>query len=225
MCELMSAAIPSEDLDFDLEPDELSTMNEFEIAWKKFMKDHPELVPEGKREKHIRKLQSQVTEIKRTQTDASVELQKQLDFFEKSRETMERLNKKELEEVRSKQMKNNEKLQKQLDSIAVSEHCLSQAIPWEHFLSALDKAAETTSRDAAETDQHKKAKPSARALYLVDYEVGDERDERDIDLRACQIDHALLDTQVKMLQKQAQGYEKLLETQATLSKFLKDYNT
>ena len=222
LSELMAAAITSEDLDFELDTDSTNTMNEFEVAWKKFMKDNPQLIPEGRREKHIKQLQHEVTEMKKVQNDVSEELQKQLDFFEKSRETMEKAAKKELDEARAKKSKTHHKLQKQLDSIAIAEHLFLQVYPWANFLASVDKAAKGANLNSLYISENdKKAKPSTRALYLVDDTVGD---DQDIELRAYQIDHALLDTQVKMLQKEAEAYEKLIETQDILRAFLNEHN-
>ena len=129
--------------------------------------------------------------------------------------------KKEIDAVKGQHMKDSERLQKQLDSIAIAEHLLAQTYPWEHFLAAVDNAAELQGIDRNEVgESDKKAKPSTRAMYLVDGKVGESLD--DVQLRAYQIDHALLDTQVKMLQKEAEGYEKLLESQETLTTFLSD---
>lgn len=219
MSDLMAATISPEEVDFELDPDSMDTLNEFETAWKKFMKAHPELIPEGKREKHIKKLQKEVKAMDKTKTDASVELHKQLDFFEKNRKAMEKTTKKEIEDARAKQKKNCLKIEKQLDSIALAEHVFLQAYPWEHFLASVDKAS--TLAIANDGKHDKKAKPSKRALYLVDDTVGD---EQDVELRAYQIDHALLHTQIKMLQKEAEGYEKILETQETLKAFLHEHN-
>ena len=59
-------------------------------------------------------------------------------------------------------------------------------------------------------------------MYLVDDTVGD---QRDIELRAYQIDNALLKTQVQMLQKEAEAYEKSLETHGTLKVLLSGKST
>jgi hypothetical protein len=228
MWELMAAPIAPEDLDFDLDPDCASIMKEFEVAWKKFMKDHPELVPEGHREKNIKHLQKLARDLRKTQTEATEELQKQLDFFEKSKEEMELCFEDELGMAREKQRAVHDALQSQRDSISVSEHLLSQAIPCEHFLASLDQAADNAkheldrySLERSGSDHDKKIKPSARGLFLVDKTKGD---IRDIELRAYRIDHALLNTQVKMLQKEVEGYEKLLESRAIIGKFLIEYS-
>lgn len=221
MWEIMTAPISPEDVDFELDPDSLNTMKEFEVAWRNFMCSHPELVPEGKREKRIVELQKTVRGLEKAQVDAEEELQKQLDFFESNRDGVEKDLQNEIDHARAKQAKTHTKLKTQLDSIAASEHLLSQAYPWEHFLTAVDRAAASSKvKDpSGSAGKGKKAKPSTRALYLVDDTAGD---ARDVELRAYQIDHALLNTHVKMLQKEAEGYEKLLDTQGTLKRFLRD---
>lgn len=223
MHELMAAAVTPEDLDFELDPDSANTMNEFQIAWKKFMKDHPELIPEGKREKNIKQLQKKAMELKKTQAEANDELQKQLDFFEKSRETLELNTKKELEEARTKQQKAHDKLQKQLDSITASEHLLSQTYPWDFFVASVDAATGKSGvKHDLGADSAKTVKPSDRALYLVDSTKGH---PKNIELRAYQIDHALLNTQIRMLQNEAKALERILETQESLSMFLAEYGS
>ncbi|CAB9516151.1 expressed unknown protein [Seminavis robusta] len=229
MYELMSAGITPGDLDFELDPDSKDTMHEFEVAWKKFMKDHPELVPEGKREKNIRNMQKLAKEVRKTQMEAANELLTQLGFFEKSIGVMEQGFEKELNEARNKQRETHENLQRQRDSIAVAEHLLSQVLPCDNFLSSLERLAEkakeeddSAAHEASSADNDKKVKPSLKALYLVDSTIGD---SRDVQLRAYGIDHALLNTQVKMLQREAEGYEKLLETQKLIGNFLNGLNS
>jgi hypothetical protein len=226
MWQLMSAPIAPEDLDFDLDPDATCIMHEFEVAWKKFMKDHPELVPEGHREKNIKHLQRLARELRKTQMAATEELQKQLDFFEKSKEEMEIGFAKEVGEAREQQRAIHDTLQSQRDGISVAEYLLSQAIPCEHFLSSLDEAAESARHELDKyslemSDHDNTIKPSVRGLFLVDKTKGG---IRDIALRAYRLDHALLQTQVTMLQKEAEGYEKMLESRAVIGKFLKEYS-
>lgn len=232
--ELMAAAITPEDLDFEVDSDAQYTLEGFEVAWRDFMKEHPELVPEGKREDHIKEMQEQAQVVLKAQVEANDELQKQLKFFEKSREDLEHDFEKEFADMRSKQKKTKDFLQNQLDNVVITEHLLSQVLPWEHFLTSVDKAAEnerklnsenpgqkTSSNENPVVENDKKAKPSARAIFLVDSTKGD---KNDVQLRAHHIDHALLTTQVQMLQKEAEAYEKLLETHKIVGKFLNDQN-
>jgi len=225
LSELMSAPITADDMDFDLDPDAQYTMSEFEAAWKNFMTVNPDMIPQGKRETHIKEMQKQVKNIRNTRQEAQEELHKQLDFFEKSRKDLETDFEKELDITRSKQKSNHESLQRKLDSVAIAEHLLSQVIPWEHFLASVDKAADKARIEEKaiwknDAGNHK-AKPSKRAMFLVD---GSRGNDNDVILRAYQIDHALLNTQVKMLQKEAEGYEKLMETQKSIGKLLNDTN-
>ena len=231
LCDLMAAPITPDDLDFELDSEEQHTMDTFEVAWKNFMQEHPELVPEGKREKNIKQLQKQAKLTMKAQTQVNEELQKQLDFFEESRQRLEEDFEKEIEATRTSQKNTHESLQRKQDSIGMAEHLLSQSIQWEHFLACVDKAAEqakwegtlmTLFNKTSRGEKDKNVKPSDRAMYLLESTSGDEAG--DVELKAYQIDHALLNTRVKMLQKEAEGYEKLLETQKMVGKFLDDNN-
>lgn len=231
--DLIVTPVTSEDLDFELAAESKELLKKFDIAWRSFMNENPDLLPQGKREENICKLQKQVEETIKTQKEVNEELQKQLDFFEKSKETMEEGFAKDTEAAKKKEEKIRTKLQLQLDNVAISEHQLSQTIPWNNFLEATDKVAEIKSRGEKEdtfwnslNDNtimkiDKKAKPSARAMALVDDSSGE---LRDIQLRAYQIDNALLKTHIKMLQQEADGYGKYLESQRAIEKFLNENN-
>lgn len=232
MCDLMATPITVDDFDFDLSQESLKTMNEFEVAWSKFTKDNPDMVPEGKREENIKELQKKVLQAEETHKEANEELKKQLEFFEKSRDTIENGFKKDLEAAKAKQKKIQEKSEKELDSVTLAEHLLSQTIPWDAFLKAADKMVERNLQGKEEDKPFwarfmktevvidKTIKPSNRAMALVDDTAGDERDIR---LRAYKMDNALLNAQIKMLQKEAEGYEKYLESQDILGKFLNEH--
>ena len=231
LSDMMAAPITPDDLDFELEPDELQTMDVFESAWKEFMKENPDLVPEGKRETHIKEMQEQTQSRKRAQEQAKAELQKQLDFFEKSREGLEEDFLREIEATRNSQLETHKKLQRKLDSIGIAEHLLSQSIPFEHFLKCVDKAAKkansegmlvTLSNKNTGGGSDKSGVPSTRAMYLMGSMSGEDLD--DVELKAYKIEHALLTTRVEMLRKEAEGYEKLLETQKMVGKWLDDHN-
>lgn len=233
--DLLSTPMTPEDLDFELDNESEEVMKEFDAAWKKFLEDNPQLVPEGKREQNIIKLQQQVQDLQNSQKEVNEELQKQLEFFDKSRETMEEGFTKDLEAAKQKEEKIKAKFHKQLESVSSSEYILSQTIPWESFIKAAEKCGEDKYRGKKDEfsffshfqkppvveNNDKKVKPSARAMALVDDTEGE---IRDIQLRAYQIDHALLNTQIKMLQMEAEGYEKYLESQKAVAKFLNDQN-
>lgn len=231
LSDMMAASITPDDLDFELEPDELQTMDVFESAWKEFMKENPDLVPEGKRETRIKQMQEQTQSRSTAQEQAKDELQNQLDFFEKSREDLETDFLREIEATRNTQLETHKSLQRKLDSIGMAEHLLSQSIPFEHFLKCVDKAAKkansegmlvTLSNKNAGGGNDKSGAPSARAMYLMGSMSGEDLD--DVELKAYQIEHALLNTRVEMLRKEVEGYEKLLETQKMVGTWLDDNN-
>lgn len=231
LSDLMAAPITPDDLDFELEPDELQTMDVFESAWKQFMKENPDLVPEGKRETSIKEMQEQALSRSTAHRQAKDELEKQLDFFQKSRKHLEEDFQKEIEVTRSSQRDLHESLQQKLDSVGMAEHLLLQSIPWEHFLKCVDKAAQkansegmlvTLSKRQSGGGTDKSGTPSARAMFLMGSMSGEDLD--DVELKAYQIEHALLSTRVEMLRKEAEGYEKLLETQKMVGKWLDDNN-
>lgn len=228
IADMMAAPITEDDLDFELDSDAQNTMNDFEAAWKTFMKEHPDLVPEGKREHNIKQLQEQATLTTTKQTQVTDELQKQLDFFEMSRKGLEQDCEKEIESTRATQKEIHAILQQKQDDIGIAEHLQSQTIPFDHFLVCLDRASRKAKTrgtlptlSCASGEKDKKVTPSDRAMFLVNTASVD---ESDVELKAYQIDHALLNARVEMLRKEAEGYEKLLESQKMVGKFLDENN-
>lgn len=230
--EMMAAPLMQDDLDFELDEESKELLTAFDDTWKQFLEENPELVPDGKREQTIKKLQERVQAMAKSQKEVSEELQKQLDFFEKSRVSTEQGFAKDMENTKSKQKKIEARSAERLEGVVTSEQLLSETKVWEYFLKATDELAENryrgskggffgSGKEGTSPDNGKRAKPSDRAMSLVDDNSGE---IRDIQLRAYEVEHALLNVQIKMLQKEAEAYEKYLDSQKTVGKFLNDHD-
>ena len=227
LSEILSIRLAKE----DLEEEEGSTCDEkflekFEIAWRCFLRDRPALL-EGHRGKRISQLQQQVKNLKASRESEELELKRQIAFLHSSNEALEEQYKQKLKEVKEKQHVVQDKLEKKLDAISHLEQLQQQTIPWQHFLSELNRLAVQKQQnelvpsngELAAIDS-KVAKPSARAMLLAAQTITDS--ESDVQFRACRIDNALLATHVTILQKEIEQYEKMVECREFAEKLLSE---
>lgn len=203
------------DLDIPLTEDDVDLMEEFEARWSDFMRTHPDLIPYGRRSKRIRELRSQVLEARMSKSSVEKEMKAQLKVFTKARDTLELNYKHEMQDVQGKKQAVHDHLQTQLDNIAVADRLESQLASWEHFCELVDKASVPIT-----PSKNKDFKPSVRAMALVD----PSGETSDVQLRAYRVDHALLTTQVEMLQKEIERYEKSREGLEIVGEFLTENN-
>jgi hypothetical protein len=214
------------DVDMPLCEEDYQIIEEFEDAWAGFLSNNPGQLPKGKRGMRTEEIEKQLKDLTNHKNNVESELARQLQFFGSSKERMEDNFKLSARNATGYQQKVSYDLQKQLDQVAMADIQLSQALPWEHFFENLDgcMAAELALSPASEsvaTHGSKTLKPSQRSMFLVDDTVGD---VKDIQLRACRIDHALLGAQVKALQKEVDRHEKTTESLERVGKFLTENN-
>ena len=201
------------DLDVPLTEADISLVEEFEARWLEYLQANPSLMPTGERGQRVEELRGQVLEAQLHRTEVQKEMEAQLQSFSESREALESHYHQSIKEAMAAQKKVHDNLQKELDNAAIADQLDSQIAPWSHFVDCVDKAAGPDTKE-------KTLKPSARAMALVDASG----DPRDVQLRAYRIDHALLTTQVKMLQKQVERCERTTEGLETVGKFLTENN-
>jgi hypothetical protein len=214
--------ITCNELDIDLSEKDVDTIDEFEDAWYEFLSNDPDMLPLSQRGKRGLQIERQIEELQASKQNAEAELKRQLDFFSSSKEQLETNFKKAMAGAAMDQQKIHTQLNKQIDNVAVADHNAMLTIPWDHFLDTLDHAVVHTDTKSL-ADGKKTMKPSARAMFLVNAHNEDER-SRDFLLRAYRIDHALLNAQVKMSQREVERYEKTTESLEVLGKFLTEHN-
>ena len=118
-----------------------------------------------------------------------------------------------------RQQEINKDMNKHIDNVAVAGQLMTQTIPWEHFFENLDHVVESNhcqampdastvanntqanSSSSGGMSSPKSIKPSARAMYFVNSDKRPNETSQEFMKRAYRIDHALLNAQVKMLQR------------------------
>jgi hypothetical protein len=216
-----------DELDIALTQEDLESIDDFENAWQAFLINDPGILPQGKAGIRADAIQRQIENVNKTKDNMQNELEKHLEFFSNKRENLETNYKAAMTHSATVQQKIHGALKKQLDNVATADALLSQAVPWEHFLDGLDAVvarSEPGTYDGLSVvtpGGSKASRPSERAMLLVDESVGD---MKDIQLRACRIDHALLSAQTKMLQKEVDRYERTTESLEMTGRFLTEHN-
>lgn len=129
-----------------------------------------------------------------------------------------------MQEAMDKPRAVHDELSKKLDAVARADQLQQQTLPWQHFIKELDNliSKQDGNSTASSEKSSKVAKPSARAVFLTEQTTTGL--PTDAQLRAYRIDHALLTTHVSMLQKEIERYEKLVESQEDVGKFLTDHD-
>eukprot|EP00521_Asterionellopsis_glacialis_P000364 CAMPEP_0195257804 /NCGR_PEP_ID=MMETSP0706-20130129/7024_1 /TAXON_ID=33640 /ORGANISM="Asterionellopsis glacialis, Strain CCMP134" /LENGTH=217 /DNA_ID=CAMNT_0040311057 /DNA_START=21 /DNA_END=674 /DNA_ORIENTATION=+ len=204
----------------DLSEQDAALVEEFEKEWVLFLRENPEKNPGGKKAVEVDRLRAEVTDALGHKAAVETELNEQLNFLQKGFEKLEDSAKMQLDHHQVLQKKLFETLQEEIDKVPSSNKILSHTLPWEHFIETLD--AVVTAKENAGVGSHRPsgigARASARAYELIlrtDDQEGDK-------LRAHQMDHALLSTQVKMLEKEIERYEKMTYLLDKTGEYLKD---
>lgn len=209
---------PHRDFDAELSTLEAITVKKFEATWKAFLRENPHLIPQGKKSARKAMLQKQVADTIASQERAERELQRQVEFFNESRQALEETYASEVEYANNLQRVIHERLDKQLGDVARSHQLMNETLPWEHFLDTVDmKAIPCASPSSIGVGN---VRPSMRALALID----PEGDSRDIQLRALRMDHALLSSEIKMLEKETERLELTNQNLEFIGRFLTEFN-
>jgi hypothetical protein len=216
-----------EEVDLNLTPEDVESIEDFENAWQAFLINDPGILPQGKVALRADDIKRQIEQVNKSKDNMQNELEKHLEFFCTKRENLETNYKVAMTHSATVQQKIHVALKKQLDNVAAADVQFSKVAPWEHFLDGLDAViarAEPGTYDGLSVvtpGGSKTIKPSERALLLVDDSVGD---VKDIQLRAYRIDHALLSAQTKRLQIEVDRCERTTESLEMTGKFLTEQN-
>lgn len=230
--------------DIKLNRDQVETIEEFEVLWTEFLEDHPNILPAGKKGDRIESLERKILALQTSKQNVAAELQRQLDFFENSKEQLE-LNFERLKaQAQKEQEQVLEEMASRLDAVGTAARNLQANGDWELFFEALDDAVEqsdvktlpgdglaTLLGISAPSSPRSKAsssaiKPSARAMFLNNSNAESDIHlrSRDFLLRAFRIDNGLLHAQVKMLQRDVERVQQGTKTVDMVGKFLTEHN-
>ena len=204
----------------NLTDQEVEFFNDFESSWKRFVRSKRGRLPSGRREMNLKYLQDKAKELAVMRDNVEAELNKQLAFFQNSQSTVEEELLAKIEHEKQEHKVTEKKLREQLETIQDAQDLQEKTLPWSFFLSCLDaEAAEKL--DEGDQAKSRTVKPSQRAMYLT-YQTTHE--PQDLLRRAYEIDHAILKTQLVMLNKQIQCYEKTIASQELANIFLMENN-
>mmetsp|Transcript_18554 Transcript_18554/g.26200 ORF Transcript_18554/g.26200 Transcript_18554/m.26200 type:complete len:248 (+) Transcript_18554:140-883(+) len=205
----------------ELSVEDVALVEEFEKEWIVFLRENPDKNPGGKRAVEVDRLQTAVHDALAHKSAVETELNEQLNFLQKGFEKLEDSAKLQLDHNKVLQKKLYETLQQEVDKVSSSNKILSNTLPWEYFIETLDAvvAAKQGNTTVGSANRARSGiKPSSRAYELIirsDDEKGDQ-------LRAHQMDHALLSTHVKMLEKEIERYEKMIYILDKTGEYLKE---
>mmetsp|Transcript_4050 Transcript_4050/g.9661 ORF Transcript_4050/g.9661 Transcript_4050/m.9661 type:complete len:260 (-) Transcript_4050:152-931(-) len=223
--------LTKDDIGERLSGNDVYLIEEFEDAWKKFLSSRPGTLPPGTKIKNFRNMQTRLNLIEGKKQNVCMELQRQLDFFDSSKEKLEEKYSKEKEEATLQQESVIAGLEKEIDNIAVADKILSEVLPWEHYFDNLESNA--ASAHGASSASHKTGhsqviRPSDEALYLANIHPSDAVDAHKSAeaesylIHAYRIDNALLKAKSVMLKREADRLEKNLLADRALAKLLMD---
>ena len=170
----------------ELTIDDIKTVEEFENLWYNFIKQYnTNLFPtSGQRNVVLRDLVTEITKMKSSYKIVENELQRQLTFFNSSKDSLEiRFKNAMLSSATSQQAIHND-LKKHLDNIAIADRDIQTSLPWDYFINTLDIVTNksdpptgggtgsifggSSTSNASSTSAAKTIRPSNRALQLVD---------------------------------------------------------
>ena len=205
----------------DLTSSEKALLADFESSWKYFVhKKKVKHLPSGKREKNLNYMQEKVDELTKTRDSVETELNRQLAFFKEGQSILEEDLLAKIQHEKEEYKSTENELKEQLEAIEDAQTLQEQTLPWAYFLSRVDAEAEAKLGKVDMTNS-RTAKPSQRAIYLT--RQSKEKPSNEMH-RAFQIDHAILKTQLEMLNKQIRRYEKTIASQESASQFLMENN-
>lgn len=229
---LRAPRLTKDDIGEGLSESDVDLIDDFEDAWKKFLSSRPGTLPPGSKIKNFRNMQTRLNEIEGKKQNVVLEVQRQLDFFDSSREKLEEKYSKEKEEASLQQESVVKALEKEIDNIAVADKILSEVLPWEHYFDNLESNASEAHRISGgashKTGESQVIRPSDEALYLANIEPNDvveaaKHGESEAHLiHAYRIDNALLKAKSVMLKREADRLEKNMLADRMLAKLLMD---
>jgi hypothetical protein len=240
-----------EDLEHRLQsPETLRLLKTIEMEWRRFLRENPHLRPRGGRATRKAVLESKLRDTISNQAKAEFEMQRQLDFFQDSREALENDFAVQVEEAESIQYVIQNRIDQQLDRIALSDHLMQQIVRYETFLETVDihavpylaksqrrqesqhspssRQQEQFPKQEDPSDQivlppptrNQGIEPSARAMALID----PNGDDDDVRLRAFRMDHALYCAELQILEKESERIQLNNQIHAFVGKFLTEHN-
>ena len=207
---------------------ELAVLQEFEQSWKHFVCSKRGKLPSGQREMKLKHLNEKVEELTKTRDQIEAELTRQLAFFNESQSKSEEQLLAKIEHEKKEYATMEKKLKEQLEAIEDAQKLQEETLPWSFFMSCVDAEAAAAATEQSElakssSSSSRTVKPSQRAMFLLS-QYSKEGEPADPVRRAFQIDHALLKTQLIMLNKQIQRYEKTIASQELANVFLMENN-
>ena len=227
-----------------LQTKDVQMIEEFETLWQNFLETNPNLLPLGKKGKRLASIEDKVQSMKNAKQIVEAELQKQLDFFDQSQKEVKANYKREKVQLENQLDQAIDELQPKLDGIGIASKNLESNGEWELFLNALHNAVEqsdvktlpgdglatvlgaSSQMASSRTSKSKVMKPSPKAMFLNNALVESDAlvNSKEFLSRAYAIDNALLNAQVKVLQRDLERMERLTETTELVGKFLTEQN-
>lgn len=237
--------------EIELHSEQINLIDELEKLWTEFLQADPDVLPGGKKGARIESLEGKLLALQNSKHNVEAELQRQLDFFEKSKEQLEA----NFERLKMKEEKEQENMMNEmegrLDAVGTSSRNLEANGGWELFFEALEDAVEQSDvqqlpgnglstilgmstahspRGGGGGSTTKKPscaiKPTAKAMFLNN--AATESDlhlrSRDFLLRAFRIDNALLEAEIKTLQRDVERLEQGTKSVDFVGKFLTEQN-
>ena len=243
--------LTNQDFQSSLDGDEMRGVEEFEIAWYQFLSNNPHVLkPSKKLRKILVDTPNKIIQQKIKTKQVEMELSRQLEFFESSKEQLESNFNKEMESTALLQNQIQDSLNKEIDDVAEADQLLTNELPWDFFFSNIDELVQNNPNiaeirhdhlhgltgtgeekdDDNETSSSLPPLPSRRALYLA--KITDHTLLAKAALmgksslllkQAYAIDDALLEAEVLFKQKQIQRLEKTIDSQKAMANFLSEH--
>jgi hypothetical protein len=228
---LEAPRVHQNDIESALSERDIQAIDEFEEAWREFVSSRPGVLPPGAKLRSCLAIEYQIDDVEVSKRNVQMEMQRQLDFFNSSKDQLEANFTRAMEEAALMQQDVNKRLTKEISDIADADESLSTTLPWEHFFDNLDSLAEEACIAEEAGGGLRALKPSNRALYLannIDHtEVAMaalEGRSSALLLHAFNIDNALLNAEIRMMQREVDRLEKTTKSQQVMAKFLTEHN-
>lgn len=238
--EMLSAPVSKDDLSEELRNEKNEEfLAAFEDAWVHFLSgQEPDGLPRGPRVKRIEAMQREIQEIRFSKDTVEIELKKQLDFFQGSRQKLEKYYDEKMRASTKKQRAIHQELTLQLENADKAERLQKQTLPWFNFLEEINNlsideerfrmsTSESSAFSIADSEDQeapsRAPKPSGRAMFLLNLNE-EEVQSGDASLRGYEVDHAILTAHAQMLKKEIDRVEYLSLSQEFAGKFLAEYN-
>ncbi|GKY96593.1 hypothetical protein MPSEU_000618900 [Mayamaea pseudoterrestris] len=226
---ILRAPLTKDDLEFELQDDQF--LIDFEKAWARFLRKHPNCMNIPRHSKMM-DLEQKLEASMLSKTKVEVEIEQQMAFFASSCEQLEDEYAAKMQQAIDRQAAVQDELAKRIAVVNEADVLQQETLPWHYFMHQLDTLASKAIMpqqikdmmdEASVTSNGLNVKPSNRALLLTNYDL--ERHSRDdLMLRAHATDNAILSAHIQMLGTEMQRYDKATQAQELASKFLTDYN-